>query len=80
MRPIFKGPLTVFAPTNDAFAAVDPAILKSILGDLDLLKNVLTYHVVASSLPADAIQNELTPRTLAGENLRINVYGQESIW
>lgn len=69
------GPFTVFAPTNNAFANVDPATLNTILGDINLLKKVLSYHVVTSSIPSTAVQNELTPRTLAGESLRINVYG-----
>uniref|UniRef100_A0A0P5HBI0 Fasciclin domain-containing protein n=2 Tax=Daphnia magna TaxID=35525 RepID=A0A0P5HBI0_9CRUS len=69
------GPFTVFAPTNDAFGAVDPSTLNSILNDVEILKNVLTYHVVASALVSSSIENELTPRSLAGENLRINVYG-----
>lgn len=62
MRPISTGPFTVFAPTIDVSAAVNPATLNSILVDIDLLKNVLTYHVVASSLSADVIKNELTYR------------------
>lgn len=70
-----SGPFTVFAPTNDAFAEVDGATLKSILDDTSLLKNVLTYHVVASALPPSSITNELTPASLAGESLRVNVYG-----
>lgn len=75
MNITFPGPFTVFAPTNDAFGAVDPSTLNSILNDIILLKNVLTYHVVPSALVSSSIQNELTPRSLAGENLRINVYG-----
>lgn len=71
---ILIGPFTVFAPTNDAFAAVDEFKLKSILDDVALLKNVLSYHVVASSLPQSSIKNELTPVSLAGESLRVNVY------
>jgi uncharacterized surface protein with fasciclin (FAS1) repeats len=50
--------ITVFAPTNDAFAAMDPATLKKAMGDPNgLLKTVLTYHVV---------QGKLTPADLAG--------------
>lgn len=39
------GPLTVFAPTNAAFAKVPPALLNLIGGDTALLTSVLTYHV-----------------------------------
>ena len=41
------GPFTIFAPTNDAFAALPPADLEAVLADNDLLTSVLTYHVVA---------------------------------
>jgi uncharacterized surface protein with fasciclin (FAS1) repeats len=41
------GPFTVFAPTNDAFAAIPPDQLDAVLADVDLLTNVLTYHVIA---------------------------------
>lgn len=70
-----KGPFTVFAPTNEAFSAVDSATLDTLLKDIDLLKRVLTYHVVAASLPASAIQNEQVAKTLAGDSLRVNIYG-----
>ncbi len=43
------GPFTVFAPSNDAFAAVPKDILNKVAGDNDLLKTVLTYHVVAGT-------------------------------
>jgi uncharacterized surface protein with fasciclin (FAS1) repeats len=41
------GPFTIFAPTNDAFAAIPAADLDAVLADTDLLTSVLTYHVVA---------------------------------
>ena len=48
------GPFTIFAPTNDAFAAVPPADLESVLADDDLLTGVLTYHVVAGEAMSSA--------------------------
>jgi uncharacterized surface protein with fasciclin (FAS1) repeats len=42
-----EGPFTIFAPNNEAFAAVPEADLDAILADTDLLTNILTYHVVA---------------------------------
>lgn len=47
MSEIYSGPFTVFAPTNEAFASIDPHTLKFILQHVDLLKDILTYHVVA---------------------------------
>jgi uncharacterized surface protein with fasciclin (FAS1) repeats len=42
-----EGPFTIFAPTNDAFAAIPAADLEAVLADNELLTSVLTYHVVA---------------------------------
>ncbi len=41
------GPFTIFAPTNDAFAAIPPADLDAVLADTELLTSILTYHVIA---------------------------------
>jgi uncharacterized surface protein with fasciclin (FAS1) repeats len=41
------GPFTIFAPTNDAFAAIPPADLEAVLADNELLTSILTYHVIA---------------------------------
>jgi len=48
------GPFTVFAPTNDAFAKLDQATLKSLLEPKNkaALANILTYHVVSGKLAA----------------------------
>lgn len=43
------GPFTVFGPTNAAFEAVPKNILDKVAGSPDLLKTVLTYHVVAGT-------------------------------
>jgi len=45
-----KGPFTVFAPTNDAFAKVPTAILDSLLADKDRLTKVLLRHVVPGTI------------------------------
>ena len=42
-----EGPFTIFAPTNDAFAAIPAADLEAVLADKALLTSVLTLHVVA---------------------------------
>jgi uncharacterized surface protein with fasciclin (FAS1) repeats len=44
-----EGPFTIFAPTNDAFAAVPADQLEAVLADPDLLTAVLTYHVIAGA-------------------------------
>lgn len=40
-----KGPFTVFAPTNDAFGKIPPALLNFLLANPEALKTVLLYHV-----------------------------------
>jgi phosphate transport system substrate-binding protein len=47
-----EGPFTVFAPTNDAFAAVPQPILDYLASDVDALTRVLTYHVVPGTVMA----------------------------
>jgi uncharacterized surface protein with fasciclin (FAS1) repeats len=62
--------ITVFAPTNDAFAAIPPKTLKAVLADKATLTKILTYHVIAGKLtPA---QLEGTHKTLEGDTLKIS--------
>ena len=49
-----EGPFTIFAPTNDAFAAIPAADLEAVLADQDLLTSILTYHVVAGEKMSSA--------------------------
>jgi uncharacterized surface protein with fasciclin (FAS1) repeats len=49
------GPFTVFAPTNDAFAAVPAPVLTELGNNPDVLSRVLTYHVLPSAVTSDAI-------------------------
>ena len=47
-----KGPFTVFAPTDDAFAKIPKADLDALLKDKAKLKALLTYHVVSGKVMA----------------------------
>ena len=70
------GALTVFAPTNAAFAALPHGVLDGLLADTDALTNVLTFHVSGSYYPASALigQRGRVP-TLQGGFLRVNATG-----
>ena len=62
------GDLTVFAPTNDAFAKIPGAVLSAIGGDLGVLTAVLTYHVTPGPVdPRVARKREVA--TLQGQTV-----------
>ena len=52
--------LTVFAPTNDAFAKLPKATLKKVLADKPLLTKILTHHVVAGKLDPTKVVGKQT--------------------
>lgn len=45
-----EGPFTVFAPVNDAFAALPEGTVEALLEDIPALTGILTYHVVAGNV------------------------------
>jgi transforming growth factor-beta-induced protein len=52
------GPFTVFAPTEEAFAAALAALeltAEELLADTETLTSILTYHVVAADAPAEVV-------------------------
>jgi uncharacterized surface protein with fasciclin (FAS1) repeats len=68
--------ITVFAPTNDAFAAVPKATLDQALGDpKGLLTTVLTYHVAPGQLTPDQLAG--SHKTLQGGTLEVTGSGQD---
>ena len=52
-----EGPWTVFAPTNDAFAALPAGTVDQLLlpENIDQLQDILKYHVVAGSYPSSSL-------------------------
>ncbi len=44
------GPFTVFAPTDEAFAALPPGTITTLLQNIPQLARILTYHVVSGKL------------------------------
>ncbi len=70
-----KGPLTVFAPTDEAFAALPDGALQGLLADKAKLKAVLLYHVVPGRVLAkDAVKLD-SAKTLQGDRVAISVDG-----
>ena len=72
-----KGPFTVFAPTDAAFAKLPAGTIDALLKDPKKLASILTYHVVSGKvMAADVIKgNGAKPATLNGAALDITVKG-----
>ncbi len=66
------GPFTVFAPTDEAFAAVPADTLAALGADKALLTKVLTYHVVPGKVTAADIKPG-DVATVAGPTLKLSV-------
>jgi len=70
-----EGPFTVFAPTDDAFAALPAGTVENLLKpeNKDQLIAVLTYHVVAGTvMSADLAGQKLMVDTLQGSTVHID--------
>lgn len=68
-----KGPYTVFAPTDAAFAKVPKATLDALLQDRAKLREVLLYHVVAGKVTARRVAKLDSAKTVNGADVRIRV-------
>ncbi|MBS9716061.1 fasciclin domain-containing protein [Pseudohalocynthiibacter aestuariivivens] len=69
------GPFTVFAPTNEAFAALPAGTVDTLLKpeNRDQLVSILTYHVVPGAVTSDQLAgNKLDVATVQGQTVHIN--------
>ena len=74
-----KGPFTVFAPTDEAFAKLPAGTLDALLKDPEALKAILLHHVVAGSvMAADALKLE-SAKTIADTILPIKA-GKDGVF
>jgi uncharacterized surface protein with fasciclin (FAS1) repeats len=71
------GPFTVFAPTDDAFAALPEGTVQSLLlpENRDQLVAILTYHVVPGKVMSSDLSNNMTAATAQGSNVSIMIDG-----
>ena len=69
-----KGPFTVFAPTDEAFAKIPKADLDALLKDKAKLTAVLTYHVVAGKVMAADVKAGKV-KTVQGSDLTVATSG-----
>ncbi len=73
-----EGPFTVFAPTDEAFAALPAGTVEDLLKpeNKDKLVAILTYHVLAGEVPSTAVNNKsLDAKTVQGSTIAVNGLG-----
>ena len=70
-----RGPFTVFAPTDEAFAKLPPGTVEALLKDIPKLTSILTYHVVPGQVLASTVVtlNGKKVKTVNGAEVTIGV-------
>ena len=70
-----KGPFTVFAPTDEAFAKLPAGTVEALLKDKAKLVAILTYHVVPGKIMASDVLSagKASPATVQGQSLNVRV-------
>lgn len=66
-----EGPFTVFAPTDEAFAALPEGTVESLLADPEALAAILTYHVVAGKVMSTDLSDGMMAKTVNGADITI---------
>jgi uncharacterized surface protein with fasciclin (FAS1) repeats len=67
------GPITVFAPTDAAFAKLPAGTVEALLANKDALTAILTYHVVPGAVTAGQVVKLTSAATLNGKDLTVSV-------
>lgn len=70
-----EGPFTVFAPTDEAFAALPEGTVEGLLADPEALAAILTYHVVSGAVMSGDLSNGMTATTVNGADITIMTEG-----
>ena len=68
-----EGPFTVFAPTDEAFAALPEGTVESLLKDKEKLTSILTYHVLEGAVKAETVVGLDKAMTLNGQNVSVKI-------
>lgn len=69
------GPFTVFAPTDEAFAALPAGTIEALLADIEALTAILTYHVVPGMVMSGDLSDGLMAETVNGASVTIGTMG-----
>ena len=69
------GPFTVFAPVDDAFAALPAGTVESLVepANKEKLTGILTYHVLAGKVLSSDLTDGMTATTVNGEKITIHL-------
>ena len=67
-----KGPFTLFAPNDDAFAKLPEGTVDKLLKDVPKLKKILTYHVVSGKVMAADVSKMKSAKTVEGSEVKID--------
>ena len=70
-----RGPYTVFAPSDEAFAELPEGTVDSLLTDPETLTDVVNYHVVPGKFTAAEVAQRVWAETIQGEDLSISNHG-----
>jgi uncharacterized surface protein with fasciclin (FAS1) repeats len=72
-----KGPFTVFAPTDAAFAKLPPGTVDMLLQpeNKEKLRAILTYHVVTGKVTSAQVMKMTSAKTVDGQSVTISVHG-----
>ena len=70
-----EGPFTVFAPTDEAFAALPAGTVEALLADPEALAKILTYHVIAGQVLSTDLTNMMEAATVNGATVMIMTEG-----
>ena len=68
-----EGPFTVFAPTDEAFAALPEGTLEGLLEDKEALTAILTYHVVSGKAVSGDLSDNMSLETVQGEEVVVSI-------
>ena len=69
-----KGPITVFAPDDDAFAKLPEGTVDGLLKNIPKLKAILMYHVLPGKLTVDEIGQMKNAMTVQGQEVKIDAH------
>ncbi|MGL5874798.1 MAG: fasciclin domain-containing protein [Xenococcaceae cyanobacterium] len=67
-----KGPFTLFAPSDEAFAKLPKGTVDGLLKDIPQLKKILTYHVVSGKVMAADVAKMKSAKTVEGSDVTID--------